>query len=64
MENFQCRGNAEYRGAPRMIKVKRHKPTENDEGFIDYARRVERSRLGFIVSGDHNGVGWGWPAFG
>ncbi len=59
VEIFQCRGNAEYRGAPRMINLERHKPTENDKGFIDYALREKKHKLGFIASGDHNSMGVG-----
>ena len=59
VEVFQCRGNAEYRGAPRMINLDRHQPTENDKGFIDYALREKGHKLGFIASGDHNSIGVG-----
>jgi hypothetical protein len=59
VEIFQCRGNAEYRGAPRMINVERHVPSENDKGFIDYALREKKHKLGFIASGDHNNIGVG-----
>ena len=59
VEIFQCRGNAEYRDAPRMINLDRHKPSENDKGFIDYALREKKHKLGFIASGDHNSIGVG-----
>lgn len=59
VEIFQCRGNAEYRGAPRMINLDRHKPTVNDKGFIDYALKDKKYKLGFIASGDHNSMGVG-----
>ena len=60
VEIFQCRGNAEYRGAPRMINVSRHKPlATTDKGFIDHALRDKKYRLGFVASGDHNGMGVG-----
>jgi hypothetical protein len=59
VEIFQCRGNAEYRGAPRMINLERHQPTDNDKGFIDYALREKKYKLGFIASGDHNSIGVG-----
>jgi hypothetical protein len=59
VEMFQCRGNAEYRGAPRMINESRDWPTANDKGFIDYALREKRYRFGFIASGDHNNIGTG-----
>jgi Protein of unknown function (DUF3604) len=60
VEIFQCRGNAEYRGAPRMINVSRHQPlATSDKGFIDYALRDKKYRLGFVASGDHNSMGVG-----
>jgi hypothetical protein len=60
VEIFQCRGNAEYRGAPRMLNVSRHHPmATNDKGFIDYALREKKYRLGFVASGDHNSMGVG-----
>ena len=60
VEIFQCRGNAEYRGAPRMINVARHQPlATNDKGFIDFALRDKQYRLGFVASGDHSGMGVG-----
>lgn len=60
VEIFQCRGNAEYRGAPRMINVSRHHPmAHNDKGFVDYALREKKYRLGFVASGDHNEMGVG-----
>jgi hypothetical protein len=59
VEIFQCRGNAEYRGAPRMINLERHRPTENDKAFVDYALRQKGHKLGFIASGDHNSMGVG-----
>jgi len=60
VEIFQCRGNAEYRGAPRMINVSRHKPlATSDKGFIDHALRDKKYRLGFVASGDHNSMGVG-----
>ena len=59
VEIFQCRGNAEYRGAPRMINVSRHKPLASDKGFLDYALREKKHRLGFVASGDHNSMGVG-----
>ena len=42
-----------------MINLERHKPTENDKGFIDYALRDKKYKLGFIASGDHNSIGIG-----
>lgn len=59
VEIFQCRGNAEYRGAPRMINLSRHRPSANDKGFVDFALREKKYRLGFVASGDHNSMGVG-----
>ncbi len=60
VEIFQCRGNAEYRGAPRMLNVSRHHPlANNDKGFVAYALREKKYRLGFVASGDHNNLGVG-----
>jgi hypothetical protein len=60
VEIFQCRGNVEYRGAPRMINVSRHHPMPNtDKGFVKYALLDKKYRLGFIASGDHNSMGVG-----
>ena len=60
VEIFQCRGNAEYRGAPRMINISRQQPlATSDKGFIDYALRDKQYRLGFVASGDHNSMGVG-----
>jgi hypothetical protein len=42
-----------------MINLSRCKPTANDKGFIDYALREKKHRLGFVASGDHNGMGVG-----
>jgi hypothetical protein len=62
VEIFQCRGNAEYPGCPRVINVTRHKPTPNKKAFIDYALAEKGHRMGFIASGDHNGIGIGIAA--
>ncbi len=62
VEIFQCRGNAEYPGCPRVINVSRHKPTPNKKAFIDYALREKGYKMGFIASGDHNGYGVGIAA--
>lgn len=62
VEIFQCRGNAEYPGCPRVINVTRHKPTPNTKAFIDYALAVKGHQMGFIASGDHNGIGIGIAA--
>lgn len=59
VEIFQCRGNAEYRGAPRMINESREHPTTADNAFVDYALRDKKFQLGFIASGDHNNIGTG-----
>jgi hypothetical protein len=42
-----------------MINLSRHKPSANDKGFIDYALREKKYRLGFVASGDHNSMGVG-----
>lgn len=62
VEIFQCRGNAEYPDCPRVINVSRHKPTPNKKAFIDYALLEKGHRMGFIASGDHNGIGIGIAA--
>jgi hypothetical protein len=62
VEIFQCRGNAEYPGCPRVINVTRHKPTPNTKAFIDYALAEKGYQMGFIASGDHNGIGIGIAA--
>lgn len=59
VEVFQCRGNAEYRGAPRMINLSRHQASRNDKTFVDHALREKKYRLGFVASGDHNSMGVG-----
>ena len=62
VEIFQCRGNAEYPGCPREINVTRHKPINNPKAFIDYAMNNKKHKMGFIASGDHNGIGAGIAA--
>lgn len=62
VEVFQCRGNAEYPGCPREINVTRHKPIQNPKAYIDYALAEKKHQMGFIASGDHNGIGAGLAA--
>ncbi|MEM6910678.1 MAG: hypothetical protein AAF555_03765 [Verrucomicrobiota bacterium] len=62
VEVFQCRGNAEYPGCPRELNVSRHRPIQNEKAFLDYALREKGYRMGFIASGDHNGIGVGLAA--
>jgi hypothetical protein len=62
VEMFQCRGNAEYPGCPRVINVQRHSPTESKRAFVDYALREMKYKMGFVASGDHNGLGVGTAA--
>ena len=62
VEIFQCRGNAEYPGCPRELNVTRHKPIDNPKGFINYALAEKKYKLGFVASGDHNGIGVGLAA--
>lgn len=59
VEIFQCRGNSEYRGAPRMMNESREHPTTDDKAFVDYALREKKFRFSFIASGDHNNIGTG-----
>ena len=43
-----------------MINVSRHHPMpDNDKGFVKYALLDKKYRLGFVASGDHNGMGVG-----
>lgn len=62
VELFQSRGNAEYRGCPRENNMSRAETTHCDEAFVDYALREKGYKLGFIASGDHNGMGVGLAA--
>lgn len=59
VEIFQCRGNAEYPGCPREINVERHRPHKSPIGFVDYAFKEKKYKMGFIASGDHNSMGVG-----
>ena len=59
VELFQCRGNSEYRGCPRENNLSRHQTTKCDDAFMDYALREKGYKMGFIASGDHNGMGVG-----
>ena len=62
VEIFQCRGNGEYPGCPRVINLERHRPTKHKKAFINYALREKKYKMGFIGSGDHNSMGVGVAA--
>jgi len=62
VELFQCRGNGEYPGAPREINLERHNTTDSRRAFVDYALREKKYKMGFVASGDHNGMGVGVAA--
>ena len=62
VELFQCRGNAEYPGCPREINLKRHRPHKSPKGFVNYALKDKKYKMGFIASGDHNSIGVGVAA--
>jgi hypothetical protein len=62
VELFQCRGNGEYPGCPREINLERHSTTEYKRAFVNYALKEKKHKLGFIASGDHNGMGVGVAA--
>lgn len=62
VEIFQCRGNAEHPDCPREINVTRHNPIPNSKAYIDYALTEKKHKMGFIASGDHNGIGVGLAA--
>jgi hypothetical protein len=59
IELFQIRGNSEYPGCPRVNNVSRHTVNENPKVYADYALREKGYKIGFIASGDHNGIGVG-----
>jgi len=59
VELFQCRGNNEYPGCPREKNLDRHTTTHLKEAFVDYALQEKKYKLGFVASGDHNGMGVG-----
>ncbi len=59
IELFQCRGNSEYIGCPRENNVSRHTLVDNPKAYADYALREKGYKIGFIASGDHNGIGVG-----
>jgi len=59
VELFQCRGNAEYPGCPREFNLDRHTTTPSKRAFVDYALRDMKYKMGFVASGDHNGLGVG-----
>jgi len=62
VELFQCRGNGEYPGCPREINLQRHSTTTSRRAFVDYALREKKYKMGFVASGDHNGMGVGVAA--
>jgi hypothetical protein len=62
VELFQCRGNGEYPGCPREINLERHNTTSSRRAFVDYALREKKYKMGFVASGDHNGMGVGVAA--
>lgn len=62
VELFQCRGNGEYPGCPREINLQRHSSTTSKRAFVDYALREKHYKMGFVASGDHNGMGVGVAA--
>ncbi len=62
VELFQCRGNGEYPGCPREINLERHSTTKSRRAFVDYALREKKYKMGFVASGDHNGMGVGVAA--
>ncbi len=62
VELFQCRGNAEYPGCPREINLQRHRTTKHKRAFVNYALKEKKHKMGFIASGDHNGMGVGVAA--
>jgi len=62
LELFQCRGNGEYPGCPREINLQRHSTTSSTRAFVDYALREKGYKMGFVASGDHNGMGVGVAA--
>ena len=62
VELFQCRGNSEYSGCPREKNLKRHSTTKHKRAFVDYALKEKKYIMGFIGSGDHNGMGVGVAA--
>lgn len=62
VELFQCRGNGEYPGCPREINLARHRTTKHKRAFVNYALKQKKHKMGFIASGDHNGMGVGVAA--
>jgi hypothetical protein len=62
VEMFQCRGNAEYPGCPREVNLQRHRTTKHKRAFVNYALKEKKYKMGFIASGDHNGMGVGVAA--
>ncbi|MGQ8335481.1 DUF3604 domain-containing protein [Sunxiuqinia sp. A32] len=62
VELFQCRGNNEYPGCPREHNLERHFTTKYKRAFVNYALKEKKQQMGFIASGDHNGMGVGVAA--
>lgn len=62
VELFQCRGNSEYPGCPREFNLERHRTTKHKRAFVDYALKEKKYKMGFVSSGDHNGMGVGVAA--
>jgi hypothetical protein len=62
VELFQCRGNGEYPGCPREVNLQRHSTTNSKRAFVDYALKEKEYKMGFVASGDHNGMGVGVAA--
>ncbi len=59
IELFQCRGNSEYPSCPRVNNQSRDQAIDNPKAYADYALREKGYKIGFIASGDHNGIGVG-----
>lgn len=62
VELFQCRGNSEYPGCPREFNLERHSTTKHKRAFVNYALKEKKYKMGFVASGDHNGMGVGVAA--
>lgn len=62
VELFQCRGNSEYSGCPREFNLERHSTTKHKRAFVNYALKEKKYKMGFVASGDHNGMGVGVAA--
>ena len=62
VELFQVRGNNEYPDCPRLINYQKFKPSKNKKQYVNYALEAKKYKMGFIASGDHNGMGVGVAA--